>query len=49
MTQPTELQTIAGGGLLDRRVFLKKGITFSVAALASESLLAETDPAQLPG
>jgi sulfane dehydrogenase subunit SoxC len=43
MTKQTELSTVAGGGLLDRRVFLKKGITFSVAALASESLLASTD------
>ncbi len=48
MTKSTELATIAGGGLLDRRVFLKKGITFSVAALASESLLAEADDSRLP-
>ncbi|MCK5478702.1 MAG: sulfite dehydrogenase, partial [Methylococcales bacterium] len=48
MTTQTDLQTVAGGGLLDRRVFLKKGITFSVAALASESLLASTENQRLP-
>lgn len=43
MKKNTDLQIVAGGGLLDRRLFLKKGITFSVAALASESLLASTE------
>ncbi len=37
-----------GGGLLDRRVFLKKGMTFSVATLASGSLLASSDTPRLP-
>ena len=48
MTKHTDLQTVAGGGLLDRRVFLKKGLSFSVAVLASESLLASTDNQRLP-
>jgi sulfane dehydrogenase subunit SoxC len=48
MTKHTDLQTVAGGGLLDRRVFLKKGISFSVAALASESLLASTESSRQP-
>ena len=43
MTKHTELSTVSGGGLLDRRVFLKKGVTFSVATLASSALLASTD------
>lgn len=43
MTKQTDLKTVAGGGLLDRRIFLKKGVTFSVATLASGSLLASTD------
>lgn len=43
MTKNTDLQTIAGGGLLDRRIFLKKGVTFSIAALASDALLASTE------
>ncbi len=37
-----------GGGLLDRRVFLMKGMTFSVATLASGSLLASSDTPRLP-
>lgn len=42
MTKQADLPIVAGGGLLDRRLFLKKGLTFSVAALASESLIAST-------
>ena len=48
MTKQTELQAVAGGGLLDRRVFLKKGITFSIAALAAEPLLAKNNSERLP-
>ncbi len=36
------------GGLLDRRFFLKKGITFSVAVLASEPLHASTENYRQP-
>lgn len=43
MTQNTPLPTVAGNGLLDRRVFLKKGLTFSIAALTTESLLASEE------
>jgi len=44
----TNLKTVANGGLLDRRFFLKKGIAFSVATLASDSLLAETEKYRQP-
>ena len=47
MAQETKVKVVAGGGLVDRRVFLKKGMTFSVAALVSESLLASTDESRL--
>ncbi len=40
------LPVVAGGGILDRRCFLKKGLIFSVAALNSQSLAAETDEAR---
>ena len=48
MTRQSDLQTVAGGGLLDRRVFLKKGLVFSIAALTSESLLASINDHRLP-
>ncbi len=48
MTKKTTLDSIAGGGLLDRRIFLKKGITFTVAALATDTLLAETEIQRQP-
>jgi sulfane dehydrogenase subunit SoxC len=48
MTSQSDLQTIAGGGLLDRRVFLKNGLVFSIAALTSESLLASKNDHRLP-
>lgn len=48
MKKHTDLHTVAGGGLLDRRVFLKKGLSFSIAALATESILASTDEQRLP-
>ena len=48
MTKKTTLDSIAGGGLLDRRVFLKKGITFTVATLATDTLLAETEIQRQP-
>jgi len=47
MAQETKVKVVAGGGLVDRRVFLKKGMTFSVAALVSESLLASTVESRL--
>jgi len=31
---PDDLQSVAGGGLVDRRLFLKRGVVFSVAAFA---------------
>ncbi len=43
MTQHSQLMPIAGGGLLDRRLFLKRGIGFSVAALVSSPQLAHAD------
>ncbi len=48
MTINTNLKTVVNGGLLDRRFFLKKGIAFSVAILASDSLLAETEKYRQP-
>jgi len=42
MKKQVDLITAAKGGLLDRRLFLKKGLVFSVAALSSESLKAES-------
>lgn len=36
-----EQQPVAGGGLLDRRLFLKRGLIFSAAAAASPELLAD--------
>jgi len=41
-------QISIAGGLLDRRVFLKKGLVFSVATLSSEPLHATRDDARLP-
>ena len=43
MAKNTDLGTVADGGLLDRRVFLKKGFVFSVAALASKSSYASIE------
>ena len=39
----TKLQPVAGGGLLDRRLFLKRGLIFSTAATVSPQLFAEFD------
>lgn len=47
MPKQSDSLIVAGGGLLDRRVFLKQGISFSVAALASESILASTEQQRL--
>ncbi len=41
-------QISIAGGLLDRRVFLKKGQVFSVATLSSEPLLATIGDARSP-
>ncbi len=49
MNKNNELKVVAGGGLLDRRLFLKRGVYFSVAALASGSVRAEeSDRQRLP-
>ncbi|MDQ7090037.1 MAG: sulfite dehydrogenase [Methylococcales bacterium] len=42
MNKEHTLEAVAGGGLLDRRLFLKKGLTFS-AAILSADVLAKTD------
>ena len=38
MTVKNDLKPIAGGGLLDRRLFLKKGLTFSAVVLSTDAL-----------
>ncbi len=38
MANKNELKTVAGGGLLDRRLFLKKGLYFSAAVLSADAL-----------
>jgi len=38
MTAKNDLNPIAGGGLLDRRLFLKKGLTFSAVVLSTDAL-----------
>ncbi len=48
MTRQSDLHKVAGGGLLDRRVFLEKGLVFSIAALTSESLLASKNDHRQP-
>ncbi len=40
MDTKNTLKSVAGGGLLDRRLFVKKGLFFSAAAFVSESVLA---------
>ena len=42
MNEQHDLTPIAKGGLLDRRLFLKKGLTFSAAVLSADAL-AESD------
>ncbi len=54
MSKHNEMQAVAGGGLLDRRLFLKKGLSFSALALSADVLAAELDAprpewAQKPG
>lgn len=54
MSKQHELQAVAGGGLLNRRLFLKKSLTFSALALSAEVLAADGDmqrsaAAQKPG
>ena len=51
--ETSEAVPVAGNGLLDRRLFLKSGLTFTVAALVTESLAAQAaaddiDPATPP-
>ncbi len=48
MAKQQDLQEVAGGGLLDRRVFLKRSLSFSVAALASDQVFAAADHQRLP-
>ncbi len=38
------LDSVAGGGLLDRRLFLKRGLVFSSAAVVSPQILAKFKP-----
>jgi sulfane dehydrogenase subunit SoxC len=54
MSKQHDLQAVAGGGLLDRRLFLQKSLAFSALAVSSELLAAEVDTqrpawAQKPG
>ncbi len=46
-----QLQPVAGGGLLDRRLFLKRGLIFSTAAAVSPQPFAKVKPfdGNLPG
>ena len=46
MSTQNELQEVAGGGLLDRRLFLKKGLSFSALALSADVLATELDAAR---
>jgi sulfane dehydrogenase subunit SoxC len=49
MVRQTDIQPVAGGGLLDRRLFLKRGLSFSVAvALAPEAFASASDEERLP-
>lgn len=48
MTKTNALMPVAGGGLLDRRLFLQRGVTFSLAVLAAPELLAASDSARDP-
>ncbi|MGR9114797.1 MAG: sulfite dehydrogenase [Gammaproteobacteria bacterium] len=49
MAQDNFLTPVAGGGLLDRRLFLKRGLTFMVATgMAGKSLATETDEGRQP-
>lgn len=41
MTKQPDFEQAAAGGLLDRRLFLKNGITLSVAAFASDAVMAD--------
>jgi sulfane dehydrogenase subunit SoxC len=38
------LQAVAGGGLLDRRLFLRRGLVFSVATAVSPQIIAKSKP-----
>ncbi|WP_031435626.1 sulfite dehydrogenase [Methylomarinum vadi] len=40
MDKKSVMQTVAGGGLLDRRLFMKKGLVFSIAAMTADSMAA---------
>lgn len=49
MNKHTDLYPVAGGGLLDRRVFLKRSVSFSVASiLATQSIDSVADGYRLP-
>lgn len=43
MPKQNEKQMVAGGGLLDRRLFLKKGLAFSTLALSADVLATKID------
>jgi sulfane dehydrogenase subunit SoxC len=42
------LELVAGGGLLDRRLFLKRGLVFSAAAAVSPQIIAKSLDSPLP-
>jgi len=48
MSEDNALATVAGGGLLDRRLFLKKGLIFSALALTTDNVLAVVNNAPRP-
>jgi sulfane dehydrogenase subunit SoxC len=48
MTKQQELEVVAGGGLLDRRLFLQKSLTFSALAVSADVLAAVPDAERLP-
>ncbi len=49
MSDADLIQSVAGGGLLDRRLFLKRGLGFSAAVLVSKSSLARESWMNTPG
>jgi sulfane dehydrogenase subunit SoxC len=48
MSKQQDLQAVAGGGLLDRRLFLKKGLAFSALALSADVLAGDINEQRPP-
>jgi sulfane dehydrogenase subunit SoxC len=48
MSKDNDLSVVAAGGLLDRRLFLQKGLTFSAMAFAADTVLASEDLSRQP-